>query len=161
MLDINPGLIIWTIVTFLILMFLLTKLAWKPLLSALEKREEHIRSSIDRAEKAARDAEHQAAENKKHIANAEVKASKLLKEGHELGEKLKAEIVEKAHHHARHMVESAKLEIEREKEAALLKLRSEVADLAIIAAKKIIGETLDVEKHRKVVDSYLDELPKN
>lgn len=161
MLEINPGLTIWTIITFLLLLILLKKFAWKPLLNALGTREENIRSSIERAEKAAQEAERLAAENKKRLEEAEFRASQLLKESRELGEKIKSEIIEKAHHQAKHMIEQAKQEIEREREAAIIKLREDVADLAINAAKKVVGEILDEKKHRSIIDSYLNELSNN
>jgi len=84
-----------------------------------------------------------------------------LNEGRGLGEKLKGEIVEKANQQARLMVERAKQEIERDKEMALTQLREEVANLAILAAEKILNETLDAGKQGKVVDDMLRELPKN
>ncbi len=161
MLEINPGLIIWTIITFILLLVLLRTFAWKPLLSALEKREQHIRSSIEHAENATQEAEQLAAQNRKFMSDAEVKSQKLLKDSRELGEKLKSEIIAKANQQSKHIIEQAKLEIEREKEAALLKLRSEIADLSILVASKILGETLDSDKHRRVIDSYLEELQKN
>lgn len=161
MLEINPGLIIWTVITFIFLLVILRKFAWKPLLHALETREENIRKSIERAETAVQDAEQLLAQNKKHLAEAEEKSQKLIREGHELGEKLKSEIVTTAHQQSRQLVEQAKLEIEREKEAALTRLRSEIADLAIRVAGKIINENLDEHRHKKIVDNFLDEMPKN
>ncbi len=74
---------------------------------------------------------------------------------------MKSEIVEKANTQARRMIEEAREEIEREKGAALAELRGEVADLAIQAASKILDETLDASKHRKMVNSFLRQLPKN
>ncbi|MBI3765391.1 MAG: hypothetical protein HY277_02670 [Ignavibacteriales bacterium] len=119
MLDPNPGLIIWTIITFLLLMVILKKFAWKPLLESLQRREESVRK------------------------------------------KLKDEIIEKANRQTRAMLDQAKQEIDRDKEAALAQLRGEVANLAIQAASKILDETLDESRHRKIVDSYLKQLPKN
>lgn len=161
MLEINPGLIIWTIITFLILLTLLKKFAWKPIINALERREQHIHDLVEKAEKKAQEAEFIASENKKKIEEAEMKSALILKEARELGEKIKSEIIERANQQARHMLEQAKAEIEREKEAALIRLRSEVADLAILAAKKVVGDTLDENLHKKLIDSYLDELPRN
>ena len=161
MLDINPGLIIWTWVTFIALAVVLRKFAWKPLLEALHQREEHVRSSIERAEQAKQDAERLLEENRKHLARAEEESHRILNEGRALGEKLKSEIVEKANQQSRKMIDQAKLEIERDKEAALAQLRGEVANLAIQAAGKILDETLDETKHRKIVDNYLRDLPKN
>ena len=161
MLEINPGLIIWTVITFVGLAIVLGKFAWKPLLEALQKREEHVRSSIERAEQAKQEAERLLEENRKQLARAEEEAHRILTEGRALGEKLKNEIVEKTNQQTRKMIDQAKLEIERDKEAALSQLRGEVANLAIQAAGKILDETLDENKHRKIVDAYLRELPKN
>jgi F-type H+-transporting ATPase subunit b len=161
MLEINPGLMIWTIITFLILLILLRKLAWKPLVAALQKREDHIKLSIDQAESKLEEAKQISDENRRQLAQAEEHSQNVIKEGRELAEKIKSEIVDKAHQQSRQLVEQAKLEIEREKEAALLRLRGEVANLAIDAASKILGETLDSDKHRKVIDSFLNEMPKN
>jgi F-type H+-transporting ATPase subunit b len=161
MLDPNPGLLIWTIITFVTLVFVLRMFAWKPLLEALKKREEHVRSSIERAEFAKQEAERILEENRKQLANAEAEAHRILNEGRALGDKLKSEIVDQANQQSRRMVEQAKQEIERDKEAALSQLRNEVANLAIKAAEKILDETLDENRQRKLVDAYLKELPKN
>ncbi|HEV8539472.1 MAG TPA: F0F1 ATP synthase subunit B [Bacteroidota bacterium] len=161
MLEPNPGLIIWTLVTFILLMVILRKLAWKPLLEALHKREEHVRESIERAERARQESERILEENRKQLANAEAEAHRILNEGRALSEKLKNEILEQTNQQSRRMVEQAKQEIGRDKDAALAQLRGEVANLAIKAAEIILDETLDENKHRKLVDAYLKELPKN
>ena len=161
MLNPNPGLIIWTIVTFILLLVLLKKFAWKPLLEALQRREETVRSSIERAEQAKIEAERLLDENRKQLERAGQEGQRILNENRALAEKLKDEIVEKANQQSRRMVDQAKQEIERDKEAALIQLRDEVAGLAIQAAGKILDETLDDDKHRKIVDAYLKGLPKN
>lgn len=160
-LAINPGLIVWTIVTFIVLVVVLRKFAWKPLLEALNRREGHVRDSLERAEKAQQEAERLLQENRAQIARAEEETRRILKEGRGLGEKVKSEIVEKANQQARLMVERAKQEIEHDKEMALAQLREEVASLAILAAEKILNETLDAGKQRKIVDDMLRVLPKN
>ena len=161
MLEINPGLIIWTIVTFLCLAGILRKFAWKPLLEALLRREEYVRSSLERAEQAKQEAERLLEENRRQMAHAEEETRRIVAEGRAFGQKLKSEIVEKATQQARQAVEQARQEIERDKELALRQLRSEVADLAVRAAEKILGEVLDADKHRKVIDDMFRELPKN
>ncbi len=161
MLDPNPGLIVWTLVTFVLLVVILRKFAWKPLLESLQKREDTVRGALERAEHAKQEAERLLEENRKQLARAEADAQRILNEGRELGEKLKAEIVEKANQQSRRLTEQAKQEIERDKEAALAQLRGEVANLAIKAAEKILDETLDEKKHGAIVDSYLKNLPKN
>jgi len=161
MLNPNPGLIIWTIVTFVLLLVVLSKFAWKPLLEALRKREETLRTSMERTEQAKQDAERLLNEHKKQLDHAEQEGQRILNENRQLAEKLKDEIIQKANQQSRKMVEQAKEEIDRNKEAALIQLRGEVASLAVQAAGKILDETLDENKHRKLVDNYLNGLPKN
>src|SRR5512140_307541 len=143
MLDINPGLILWTIITFVVVVLILRAVAWKPLLGALTAREEQIRSSLQHAEQAHQEAQRLLEENRKQLAAAEEQSQRIIREGRTLGERLKAEIMEKANASSRHMIDQAKEEIKREKEAALVQLRGEVADLAITAAGKILDAHLD------------------
>ena len=161
MLEPNPGLIFWTAITFFILLLLLRQFAWKPLLNALHSREEKISKSIERAERAKEEAERLLEENKKNLQRADEQAQQVIKEGRAAAERVKNEILEKANASSRRMIEQAKDEIQREKEAALKELRREVADLAIQAASKVLGEELDERHHRKVVEGFLHGLPKN
>ncbi len=158
MLEVNNGLIVWTIITFVLLLIVLRKFAWKPLLDGLDRREGHVRASLERAEQAQREAERLLEENKKRLAEADQESHRVLSESRVLAEKLKTEIVEQANRQSRSMIDHAREEIEREKEAALAELRGEVAALAIKAAEKILDETLDEKRQRKLVDSYLDSL---
>jgi F-type H+-transporting ATPase subunit b len=161
MLDINPGLILWTIITFIILLFILGKVAWKPLVNALQAREQSIRDALLKAEEARKEAERLLAENTQAMKHANEETSRILKEGRELAEQIKNEIVTNAHESAKTMMGQAKEDIQREKETALLQLKNEVADLAMNAAEKIIDETLDEAKQKKLVDKVLQSLPKN
>lgn len=161
MLEINPGLILWTIVTFVLLVALLKRMAWKPLLEALQRREDHIRSSLDRAEQAKQEAERILEENRRELGRAGEESRRILEEGRRLAEKLKNDIVEKAGQQSRRMIDQARLEIERDKEQAVLQLRGEVAQLAVLAAGKILGEVIDGKKHAKLVDDVLGSLPRN
>lgn len=161
MFDINPGLIVWTIVTFLVVLAILRFTAWKPLLAALTSREEKVRSSLEQAEKARQDAQHLLDENQRQLALAEEQSQRIIREGREMGEKLKVEIVEKANASSRHMIEQAKDEISREKEKALTQLRSEVADLAIAATGKLLDANLDTPKQRQLLDAAIGELNKS
>ena len=161
LLNLNPGLIIWTFVTFFVVLFVLKKVAWKPLLTMLETREETIKSDLQRAEHAREESERLLAEHKKSLQDSELEARKIVEDARAIAEKLKAEIVEKAQSTAHNLTVQAKAEIQREKETALSELREEVASLAIEAAGKILDETLDDEKHRKIVDTFIKTLPKN
>jgi len=161
LLTLEPGMIIWTFITFGLLLFILKKVGWKPLLDALEKREERIHSDIQRAEHAREESEKLMAEHKKMMTAAELEARKVIVEARKLAEKMKEDIVESANEQARQMTTQAQAEIQREKATALAQLRSEVADLAISAAGKILKETLDEDRNRKIVDEFITELPKN
>lgn len=161
MFDINPGLMVWTVVTFVVLVLVLTKYAWKPLLKALQDREDNIRQALDQAERARAEAAELLKQNERNIAKAEEEYRRIIREGKTLADKLKEEIVSKAHQQAQRDLQHAKEEIQRDIEAAKQQLRSEVADLAIQAAGKILDETLDAQKHKKLVDTFLNQLPKN
>ena len=158
MLEINPGLIFWTIITFIAVLAILSKVAWKPLLHALTSREEQIRTALQQAEEAQTEAKKLLEENKRQLAQAEAHSQQAMREGRAMGERLRVEIVEKANANARAMVEQAKEEIRRERDAALTQLRGEVADLAVIAAGKIIDANLDVNKHRQLVDNVIKDI---
>jgi F-type H+-transporting ATPase subunit b len=161
LLTIEPGMLIWTFVVFFILLWVLKKFAWKPLLSSLEGRENAIRTDMERAENARAESERLLAEHKKLQDRSEIEARGIIEEARKTAEALKADIVEKANEQARNLTAQAKAEIQREKETALAQLRDEVADLAIQAASKILRESLDDEKHRKLVTTFISELPKN
>lgn len=161
MLNVHSGLIIWTIITFVLLVLVLGKVAWKPLLQALHNRENGIREALRQAEEARKESEKVLAENRQAITKANEETSRLLREWRELAEQMKNDIVARAHESAKHAVEQAKDEIQRERDAALLQLRNQVADLAIMVAEKILDESLDAARQKKIVDKVLQKLPKN
>src|ERR1700690_1922265 len=119
MLEVNTGLIVWTIFTFVLLLIVLRKFAWKPLLDGLERRESGVRASIERAAEAQREAERLLEENRQRLAQVEQESRRMLSESRALAEKLKAEIVEQANRQSRKLIDQAQQEIEREKDAAL------------------------------------------
>ncbi len=161
LLDPNPGLIFWTTVTFLIVLFILKKFTWGPMLSALEEREKSIQASIDRAQTAKEEAEEVLKKNRDLLAKADAEAEKIVREGKEYGDKLRADITEKAQTEASRMIATAKEEIEQEKRRALTELRTEVADLAVKGAEKIIMANLDAAKQKNIIDSMIKDLSEN
>jgi F-type H+-transporting ATPase subunit b len=160
MLEINPGLILWTILTFVIVLVILRRVAWAPLLAALKEREDSIRTSLQNAEEARQQAQKLLEENKKLMATAEEQSQRIIKDGRDMAERLKAEILEKANTSSQQMVVQAREEIQREKESALVQLRSEVAELAIMAAGKILDANLDPAKQRAIVDAAIRDINK-
>jgi len=161
LLELNPGLLIWTGITFLLVLLILSKFAWKPLIRALSKREETIRLSIERAEEAKAEAERLLAEHAKRLASTQEETARLIRDARAGAETMKNDIVEKANANARRMLDAAKEEIDRKTEQAIGQLRGEVAGLAIKAAEKILEETLDESRQRALVEKFLNELPKN
>ncbi len=164
MLQLDPGMIIWTWVTFIGLFVILAKFAWKPMLSAVEKREKIINDSLRKADEASAQAEKMLAEHEQMIAKTQDEIQKMLKDSRELAEKMKNEMLENARLEAMKLQERAQADIEREKEAAILELRKHATDLAIQGASRLIKENLDSKKHRELIDGYikeLDQLEKN
>ena len=161
MINLDPGMMIWGWVTFLVLLILLYKVAWKPILSTIDKRENTIQDSLDSAKNAQEEAEKLLSKHQEMIKSAEQEAQNLIRENKDLAEKSKQEILAQDRNTAQNFIEKAKADIEKEKEAALLSLRTEVADLVISATRKIIGETLDEAKHRRMVDDFIRNIPDN
>ncbi|MBI5464226.1 MAG: F0F1 ATP synthase subunit B [Ignavibacteriales bacterium] len=161
MFEINPGLIIWTVVTFGCLVLVLGKFAWKPILNALHEREGKIRGALEEADKARAEAAAMMKHNEQAMAKAEEEFQKMMRDGRMLAEKMKEEIVGKARTQAQHELDRAHQEVQRSVETAKQQLRSEIADLAIQAAEKILDEQLDVKKQQKIVDEFINQLPKN
>ena len=160
-LTVNPGVVIWTLVTFLALLFVLTKVAWKPILKSLNEREKLIKDSLDNAENARKEAEKMIAENKANIRKAEEEGQKLIEQSREYAEKLKNQILDESKSQAKKMIEDAAVEIQRKNAEAFNNLKDQVADIAVQAAEKIIKENLDKEKQVNLVNKFIDDLTKN
>jgi len=155
----DPGLIIWTIITFLLLLFILKKAAWKPLLSALQKREDTIANSIQKAEQAKVDAEKLLKEHSERLAQAEAEAQRIINEGRQLAEKIKENITSEAKAISDKIIKESKEEIEKSRQAAIESLKKDISQIAILAASKIISENLDEKVDKKLVDKMIENLP--
>lgn len=161
LLEPSTGLIFYKTLVFGLLLLLLYRYAWKPITTALSEREETIDSSIKRAERALAEARQIQSQNEKDRREAEQEAQRLIREAREAADRARSEEIEKTRADIRRMKEQAEREIEREKQSALNELRDEVATLAIQAAEKILQENLDAGRQRRLVDRFIDNLPKN
>lgn len=159
LLEIEPGLMIWTIVTFVVLLVVLRAVAWKPLLAMLAEREQRIQESLDQAERAKADAQAAVEENRQAMAKARVDAQETVARGREAAERLAQDVRQRAEVQAEQMIEQASRTIQQEKDRAISELRRQVADLAIQAAGKVLDENLDDARNRKLVDEYIDRIP--
>jgi F-type H+-transporting ATPase subunit b len=156
-LDIQIGPILWTILNFIILLVLLRAVAWKPILKALRDRESSINDALDRAEVARKDAERVLAENEIALRRADEEAQKLLREGREYAERVRTDAVAKAQEENKRMLDAARAEIERSKQQALTEMREETASLAVKGAEKILRETLNDDRQKRLIDDYLSQ----
>ena len=112
MLDLDPGMMIWAWITFVMLLILLYKVAWKPILSIVDKREQTIQDSLDKAKHAQEEAEALLQQHQEMMQKAEEEARKFMNENRDLAEKSKHEILEQARQSAQSMLEKAKQEID-------------------------------------------------
>lgn len=156
--DINTGLSFWTLVVFGILVFILGKYAWGPILAAVDAREKGIQSALDEAADRNEEASKLLAEHKEQLADARRQANELLAEGKTAGDNVRKEIEEKARAEGQAIIERARAEIQRERDAAIAELRKESVDLALAAATRLMQENLDQEKDRALVERYLTEM---
>jgi len=159
--DVNPGLIFWTWVTFIILLLLLSKVAWKPILAALKQREENIEDSLNKAEQAKLDSQKILEENQASLSKAEEESKKIIDQSRVFAENLKEQMLKDSKEQAQKIIEDASAEIERKKNAAFEELKNQIAEISVNAAEKIMKENIDANKNKQIVNKYLSEINKN
>ena len=156
--DINPGVSIWTLVVFGILLFVLAKTAWPAILKAVEEREQRIQTQLDEAAKANAEAQRLLAVYQQQIAAARGEAQSMVAAARHAGEKLREELVAKGRAEQEELLVRARREIGLERDKAVAELRREAVELSIAAASKVIERNLDNETDRRLVQDYLDSL---
>ena len=161
LLDPHAGLIAWTIITFVVVLIILKRFVWSPLLEALDERQKRIRDALEGAEQARDEAQAALAEHQKALAGAESEAREIVAQAREAGERVRTDIIDEARRSAEQTVEQARRSIETEKQAALSELRREVADLAVRAAGEIVNANLDDERNRQLVDDLIAGVPES
>lgn len=160
--DFSFGLFFYQILLFVLLLFLLKKYAWKPILKAVNDREEGIRSALAEADKARQEMKNINADNERILKEARTERDSMLKEAHEIKNNLIEEAKEEARAQAKKLIEQAKTTIHNEKQAAITELKNQVADLSIHIAEKVVkGELSDKSKQLKIVDQMLDDVKLN
>ncbi len=157
--QINPGLTLWAAITFLVLLVVLSKFAWGPIVKMLDEREKTINEAIESAKKERAEAEKLLASQKESLAKATREAAELAKRNQDEVEKLRQELTAKARKEAEELVASARKQIVEEKSKAVAELKGMVADLAIDAAGKLVKASLDEKAQRQLVEDYLKQLP--
>ena len=153
--QLDPGLFIWTIITFLVLFFALAKFAWKPLLKMLKDREDMIRDSLDDAEKAKVELERLSEESEAVMAKARSEAQSILAEGKTAAEKVKDDIIAKSKEQANKIREDAENQIQVEKEKAIAEIKGEVVNLTLSVAEKLIQKNLSDADNKSLIEASL------
>jgi len=154
----SGGVMFWTIIIFLLLMVVLSRYAFKPLLAAVEAREKALRDAISDAKRDRDDAERILSDQRAALEKARGEAQKLIADGRSTAEKLRNDLLEQTRAQQQEMLDRARRDIETEKQNAIAALRREAVDLAIAGAGRVIERNLDNEANRKLVESYLSSL---
>ena len=157
----HTGTIFWTVLTFVIMVFILGKYAWKPLLGALESREQSIRSSIDQARADREEAESLLGQQRELLAEAHRQRSEALEQGRQDAERLKAEILEAAQQQREQLLKQSQDQVDAGMRQARAELRGVAADLVIQATEKLLTKNLDGGTQRKLVEDYLADLERS
>ena len=154
--DFSIGLFVWQTVLFLALLFLLRKYAWKPILSAVEEREEGIKNALEAADNAKKEMEALNADNERILREAKAERDNILKEAREIKETIITEAKTQATEEADKVLASAREQINNEKLAAITELKNQVADLSIDIAEKVLkSELKDADKQKELVNLSL------
>lgn len=160
--DFSVGLFFWQTLLFVILVFFLRKYAWKPILNAVEEREEGIKNALDSAEKAKNEMKNLNADNERILAEARIERDNLLKEAREIKNNIINEAKIQAGSEADKILTSAKEQINNEKMKAITELKNSVADLSIDMATMVLkSELKDVDKQKELVSKALKEAELN
>ena len=154
----DPGLFIWTILTFLILFSVLAKFAWRPLLQALKEREEDIKSSLADAEKARNDLSSLSQESEKILAEARSEAIQIRSDAKASAKKIKADLKSQAEQDAKKLKDDAQAQIQVEKDKAILEIREEVVTLTMSVAEKVIGKNLSSDENLELIEKSIKDL---
>lgn len=151
----NPGLSFWTVVIFLILLWVLAKFAFPAILGYANAREERIQEILDAAARDRAEAEQLLEQQRQELAEGRRQAQQIVNEAKQAAEKLREEFLSRARAEQEEILTRAKLEIERERDRAADQLRNEAVEMAIAAAGRLIGERVGSEEDRKLVRDYI------
>jgi len=154
-LTVEGGLMVWTVVVFLLLLLVLKRFAWPAILGAVEAREQALEAQLVQATKDREEAAALLAEHKRLVADARHQATGIVAEARGVAEKERALAIEKTKQEQDELLARARREIAAERDRAVADLRREAVDLSLAAASKLVGSRLDTETDRRIVSEYL------
>ncbi len=157
----DPGLFIWTILTFLVLLTLLAKFAWRPLLEALETRQQGIRKALDDAQAAKQELQRLEQDAAQMMRKARAEAEVLITQSRADADRLREEIRQKAKADAEGIMRNAERQIQLETGRALQQIRSEAVDLSVMIASKIIQRNITKEDNERLIADALKQVEGN
>lgn len=156
------SLIFWTTIIFVVFFFLLAKFAWKPILGAVKSREESINNALAAAERAKAEMQNLQANNEKLLAEARAERDTMMKEAREIKEKMINDAKAEAQLQAEKLIEQAKVAIDAEKNAAMSQIKTQVSDLSLQIAEKLLrNELADANKQSQLIEKLLDDVKLN
>jgi F-type H+-transporting ATPase subunit b len=162
LLNFDPGLILWQLIIFLLLFFLLAKLAWKPIINSLKEREQSIQDALDTAEKARLEMAALKSENEKLLKEAREERDKMLRQAREAGNRMIEDAQAEAKKSADKIISDARAAINIEKQAALKDVKIQVANFALEVASKLMRKNLSDDKAQKsLVEDYMKDIKVN
>jgi len=154
----DPGLYIWTIVTFLVLVAALAKFAWRPLLEALERRQDQIRKSLDDAQKAKQELEKLNVESQRILAAARTEAEQILSNTRSDANRFREELKQKAQAEAAGIVKNAEKQIALETARALQQIRTEAVDISVAIASKLLARNVSKEDNERLIEETFKQI---
>lgn len=158
----GTGLIIWQLIIFVALVFLLSKLAWKPIINSLKEREGSIQNALDTAERARAEMAQLKSDNEKLLKEARIERDNMLKEAREVANKMRDDATADAKKSADKIINEARAAINVEKEAAMRDVRAQVALFSLDIAEKLMRKNLSSDKEQKnLVEGFINDLKLN
>ena len=154
----DPGLFFWTIAVFLVLLFLLKRFAWGPLLAALDERQAGIRKSLEDADRARKELEQVQQESAAIIGKAHAEADGFLSVARADGAKLREDLRQQAQQEAQGILQNAERQIQQERDRALQQIRQEAVDVSLMIASKLIRRNLTAEDNASLIDEALKQV---
>ena len=157
----NGGVMVWTLVIFIVLLLVLTKYAFKPITKAVEDREKSLADAIDAAQRDREESARLLQDQRDQIESARDEAQKIIAEARAAAEQVRGKMIEQAHGETSDLLDRARREIVAERDRAVAELRLEAVDLAIAGASQVIGRNMDDQSNRQLVESFLRSVPES
>jgi F-type H+-transporting ATPase subunit b len=161
LLDVNPGLVVWTTVTFVLVLLLLNKFAWKPIIKALDDRADRIHSDIERANQLRNEADTLFQQYQNKLNDLKGEAQEMINEGRRDAEVLKNDILEKARKEAEEIRARSRKEIQLAMDSALEEIHRQAVDLSVEITKRVVSRNMTPEDHKKQLQEALESISRN